>query len=190
MTLFFSFFEKKSVCDSVTAEAQICARETLDAASSDDDGQYSRKRSNGEIGRKRRVVFDYSDDEDDNENVVSLASPDPPKRQPILGSIPETKNLDLEKKNLNFEEKKGDKLEIKKQKTTENASRAGLKVDSEAARKNNMITGISSSEKIQSHTSEGLKDQYKNQASDTASTSPKRKKVLKTRIDERGREGT
>lgn len=177
--------------DSVTADAQISAREALDAASSDDDEQYSRKReSNGEISRKRRVVFDFSDDEDDNENVVSLASPDPPKRQPVLDSTDETKNLAVEEKKLNFEEKKGEKLEIKKQKTTESDSRAQLKVDSEAASKN-INTMISSSEKIQSHILEGLEDQHKkNQASDAAHTSPKRKKVLRTRIDERGREGT
>lgn len=175
----------------VTADAQISAREALDAASSDDDGQYSRKReSNGEISRKRRVVFDFSDDEDDNENVVSLASPDLPKRQPVLDSTDETKNLAVEEKKLNFEEKKGEKLEIKKQKTTDSDSRARLKVDSEAASKN-INTRISSPEKIQSHILEGLEDQHKkNQASDAAHTSPKRKKVLRTRIDERGREVT
>lgn len=181
----------KILFDSVTADAQISACEALDAVSSDDDGQYSRKReSNGEISRKRRVVFDFSDDEDDNENVVSLASPDPPKRQPVLNSTDETKNLAVEEKKLNFEEKKGEKLDIKKQKTTESDSRARLKVDSEAASKN-INTKISSSEKIQSHVLEGLEDQHKkNQASDAAHTSPKRKKVLRTRIDERGREGT
>ncbi|XP_058095507.1 uncharacterized protein LOC131240959 isoform X1 [Magnolia sinica] len=175
----------------ITADAQICAREALDNISSDDDGQAinCKRESNGESNRKRRVVFDYSDDEDDCEKVVSLASPDPPKSQPILESKCNVKNMVLEKKELNFEEKKGDKLEIKQEKRTEIDSGLRLKEDSEAASKSKN-GGISFSEKIQTHASEGINDKKKDTETSAASTSPKRRKVLKTRIDERGREVT
>ncbi|GFP90907.1 DNA polymerase delta subunit 3 [Phtheirospermum japonicum] len=64
------------------AEAQICARESVEDGSSDEDGQeFNVKRaSNGESSRKRRVVFDYSDEEDEYQDAVNLASPDPPKK--------------------------------------------------------------------------------------------------------------
>ncbi|KAL0399490.1 UNVERIFIED_CONTAM: Gamma-glutamyl hydrolase 2 [Sesamum radiatum] len=68
-----------------SAEAQICARESAEYGSSDEDGQdFNIKRtSNGEGGRKRRVVFDYSDEEDEYRDAISLASPDPPKKSTL-----------------------------------------------------------------------------------------------------------
>eukprot|EP00262_Sarcandra_glabra_P018094 TRINITY_DN6405_c1_g1_i2.p1 TRINITY_DN6405_c1_g1~~TRINITY_DN6405_c1_g1_i2.p1 ORF type:complete len:437 (-),score=115.48 TRINITY_DN6405_c1_g1_i2:139-1449(-) len=175
----------------ITAEAQICAREAADTVSSDDDGHdiNCKRDSNGGSSRKRRVVFDFSDDEDDNENVVSLASPDPPKKQPILDSKCNTENLVLEKKDLNFE-REGGKLEIKQEKTAEIDFGLPLKEDAEGASKSK-TSGSSFSKRIQSHISEGGADNNKkDKATDAASTSPKRRKVLKTRIDERGREVT
>ncbi|XP_077227771.1 DNA-directed DNA polymerase [Tasmannia lanceolata] len=163
----------------VTAEAQICAREALDDGSSDDEGKdINYKRDlNGESSRKRRVVFDFSDDEDDYENVVSLASPDPPKKEPNTESKCKTENLVLEKKDLNFGELKGKKSEIKQEKATESISGSSPKEDLGGASKGK--------------TSEGLNEKSKTGERDSAaSTSPKRRKVLKTRIDERGREVT
>ncbi|KAK6157070.1 hypothetical protein DH2020_011318 [Rehmannia glutinosa] len=54
-----------------SAEAQICARESVDNGSSDEDGQdFNVKRtSNGESSRKRRVVLDYSDEEDEYQDA-------------------------------------------------------------------------------------------------------------------------
>lgn len=173
----------------VNAEAQICAQEALDTASSDDDGQLICKReSNGEGTRKRRVVFNDSDDEDDYENIVNLASPDVPKRQPILDLKPEVGNSDVEKDNLNVV-KNEENLEIKK----ENASKSdsGLLLEDSKAASKSKITKTTSPEKIQSHSLAGLDHTHKrDKASDAETTSPKRKKVLKTYIDERGREVT
>ena len=48
-----------------------------------------RIQSKGGSGKKRRVVFDMSDDENEDEmfgseNVISLASPEPPKQDLVL----------------------------------------------------------------------------------------------------------
>uniref|UniRef100_A0A804UL29 DNA-directed DNA polymerases n=1 Tax=Zea mays TaxID=4577 RepID=A0A804UL29_MAIZE len=49
-----------------TADAQICAKEEADGNSSDDEHGIKYKRgSTNANNRKRRVVFDYSDDEED-----------------------------------------------------------------------------------------------------------------------------
>ncbi|XP_038985125.1 uncharacterized protein LOC103707345 isoform X2 [Phoenix dactylifera] len=156
----------------VTADAQICAREAADAASSDDDVHIinCKRESNGANSRKRRVVIDFSDD--DEENVVSLASPDLPNGQ---------------KNNLDIEEQKrdilGDIQENVKGITSRSSSEADIRSESK-----NMIAGISLQQKTHDHAPERIAD--KNQSTSTATTSPKRKKVLKTRIDERGREVT
>ncbi|KAL3655364.1 Chaperone protein ClpB1 [Castilleja foliolosa] len=42
--------------------------------------QRVKRASYGESNRKRRVVFDYSDEEDEYQDAVHLASPDPPKK--------------------------------------------------------------------------------------------------------------
>ena len=65
-----------------TAEVQIYAHEAEDGDSSDDDGQSVtlRRSSNGEHSRKRRVVLDFSD-EDEFEDAINLASPDFPHKQ-------------------------------------------------------------------------------------------------------------
>lgn len=90
---------------SASAEAQICARESVEYGSSDEDGQdFNVKRtSNGEGSRKRRVVFDYSDEEDECRDAISLASPDPPKKSTLCSKgISNASGLDC---NLSFEEK-------------------------------------------------------------------------------------
>ncbi|KAF8413698.1 hypothetical protein HHK36_001690 [Tetracentron sinense] len=174
----------------VTAEAQICAHEAVDTISSDDDGKdinYKRT-SNGQSSRKRRVVFDFSDEEDDYENEVNLASPDSPRRKLSLDSKHDAKTSVLEKNNLNLEEHKEDKTKIKQEKATEKESSLPIKEDLVFARKGK-TTGISLLEKAKIHIPE--KDvNKKDKATDVAPNSPKRRKVLKTRIDERGREVT
>ncbi|XP_068643158.1 uncharacterized protein [Aristolochia californica] len=85
----------------VTADAQIHANEAVDGLSSEDEGHNAiyRRDSNGENNRKRRVVFDFSDEEDDYTNVVSLASQDPPKSNSTCDS---QKNLLVEEKDMNL----------------------------------------------------------------------------------------
>ncbi|KAL6997060.1 hypothetical protein U1Q18_007182, partial [Sarracenia purpurea var. burkii] len=90
-----------------SAEAQIVAREaTVDTSSSDDDGQdFNFKRaSNGGGSRKRRVVFNFSDEEDEYKDAVNLASPDPPKSQSFLDKQ-SVKSAFSEKENLGIDNK-------------------------------------------------------------------------------------
>ncbi|XP_039170321.1 uncharacterized protein LOC104451548 [Eucalyptus grandis] len=83
----------------VSAEAQICAHEAAEL-NSDDEGQdvNVKRTSKTESGRKRRVVFDFLDEEDENEDAVNLASADFPKAQSILASKESAKELVSEKK--------------------------------------------------------------------------------------------
>lgn len=164
-----------------SAEAQICAQESIECGSSDEDGQdFSVKRaSNGEGTRKRRVIFDYSDEEDEYQNAVNLASPDLPKK-----STPCTKDsskaFGLES-NLCFKDNE-DKPKINKTEANVKANQhLGEKVSSLS--KGNE-TEYLISEKATSHTPK-LEASIKDKVVDTV---PKRRKVLKTRIDERGRE--
>lgn len=138
----------------VSAEAQLCAVEAVEAGGSDDDVNFKRG-SNGEGSRKRRVVFDYSDDdEDDNEPEVNLASPDLPIEQ---------------------------KEDIKpKVEATEPLREAASSV---VESKN---TKVSPSVNTQTHSP----GNDVNKMSDPAPNPSKRKKVLKSWIDERGREVT
>lgn len=213
----------------VCAEAQVCAREAVESGNSDDDDRdFNFKRaSNGEGNRKRRVVFDFSDEEDEYKDVVSLASPDPPKSKSSLDSKQSSKASVVEKSSLNFNELKEAKPKEKEEKYIRMESNQLLREESldVSKGKNNGISssdkihssnsekdactkdkltgaapksssivskgknsGISSSNKIQSCIPEEGAD-AKDKVTDAAPNSPKRRKVLKTRIDERGREG-
>lgn len=167
------------------ADAQICSREEIEHESSDDEGQgVNIKRScNGEAGRKRRVVFDYSDEEDEYKDAVNLASPDPPKKQSVLDSKQSSHSLDLEKNKLNFEEEKEYKPNFK------DIQEADRKPNEESlALSKSNTTKTSSLEKDMKHVP-AVDTTVKNKTADAAPKSPKRRKVLRTRIDERGREG-
>ncbi|KAL7129424.1 hypothetical protein ABFS83_13G065200 [Erythranthe nasuta] len=147
------------------AEAQICVRESVDYGSSEEDGQdFNVKRtSNGEGGRKRRVVFDYSDEEDEYRDAVSLSSPDPPKKSSLCNS--------------SFEENENKrKIKEVKQEDVEKVSAMSK------GKKNESPT----SDKPQSPVLE-IDPSVKGKLTDGV---PKRRKVVKTRIDERGREVT
>lgn len=169
-----------------SADAQICAREEIERESSDDEGQcVNIKRSgNGEVGRKRRVVFDYSDEEDEFKDAVHLASPDPPKKKSMLDSKQCSYSSDFEKSKLNFEEEKEDELNFKDR--TE-ADRKSKEETSSFSNHNTMKS--SSPEKAIDHVP-AVDTIVKDKTRDAAPHAPKRKKVLKTRIDERGREVT
>ncbi|XP_019249472.1 PREDICTED: uncharacterized protein LOC109228738 isoform X2 [Nicotiana attenuata] len=157
--------------------AQICTPEVVeDRVSDDDDQQVSiRRTSNGEGNRKRRVIFDFSDEEDEFKDAVNLASPDPPKQKSILGSKQSPSTLELEKQ------------EVKKAKeaSTKSHEREREPLPTSESEKSK----LSSSDMISEHVS--LKNAtVKDEVADAAPVSPKRRKVLKTRIDERGREVT
>ncbi|KAM0856416.1 hypothetical protein ACQ4PT_049157 [Festuca glaucescens] len=165
----------------VTADAQICAKEEADADSSDDERSAHYKRaSSGSSIRKRRAIFDCSDDDDD---FVAIATPEPAKqcaRKPVTEAAQDNKS----------EQKK---MEIK-QETASDVKAFTKGLDSELAsecktKSDNGIShsGITLKEKSNNPPTEENK---KDKAPEAASTSPKRRKVLKTRIDERGREVT
>ncbi|MQL81002.1 hypothetical protein Taro_013464, partial [Colocasia esculenta] len=160
------------------------AHEALNSISSDDEGQnISCKESNGGVGRKRRVVFDFSDDEDE-ENIVSLASPEPPHAE----SSKKGAELEKSQTNLNFDDQK--RVEVKQEKTSASNHTSSSRGEFEESMKNetsgNAITDKAQDLDLEKHTESKKRDQAKN----SISTPPKRKKVLKTRIDERGREVT
>lgn len=69
----------------------------------DEDVKVVKIRSNGEGNRKRRVVFDFSDEEEEYKNAGNLASPDPPKVKPSSGLKSCSNTMEKDKNNLNFE---------------------------------------------------------------------------------------
>lgn len=176
--------------DAVSAEAQICAREAVEGASSDEDGQDAnfKRASNGDGGRKRRVVFDFSDEEEEFEDAVNLASPDPPKGKSCIVSKQSPKPLVPDKINLISDQQKQDKPKVKEEKSSNRESNLSPREDSSVLSKGKN-NGISSSDKIAGGVPE-IDVNKKDKVTDAAPNSPKRRKVMKTRIDERGREVT
>lgn len=166
-----------------TADAQICAKEEADADSSDDEQgvKYKRGSSNAN-NKKRRAVFDFSDDEEDD-NIVSIASPEIPEQcapDPVTETAEDT---EVNQKNL---EKKDD--EPNNEKGCSRGEDSDITSECKTKSANNMIhSGITLKEKSCDPPINGNKQ---NPTAEPASTSPKRRKVLKTRIDERGREVT
>ena len=136
--------------------------------------------------RKRRVVFDFSDEDEDEDDVVSLASPDFPNKQSSLDSTPNDKKTS-EKTTLNFDSQEENKSTVKEERATDQKARLPLRENVSAISKCTN-TGKSSSEKLQSGAPEVHLS--KHSVNNPPPCSPKRRKVMKTRIDERGREGT
>ncbi|KAL6627228.1 hypothetical protein ACP70R_030954 [Stipagrostis hirtigluma subsp. patula] len=166
-----------------TADAQICAKEEADVDSSDGEQGIKYKRgSNGANNRKRRAVFDYSDDEEED-NITSIASPEPPVQ---LATSPATEAAEDTKANeKNLENKQEVSNSVKD-------CSGGMDSDftSECKTKGaNTVnhSGITLKEKS---SDPAVNDSKQDRNAEAASTSPKRRKVLKTRIDERGREVT
>ncbi|KAK2992537.1 LOW QUALITY PROTEIN: hypothetical protein RJ640_004311, partial [Escallonia rubra] len=171
-----------------TAEAQIFAREAVENENSDDDDGENvkfKRASNGEGSRKRRVVFDFSDDEDECKDAVSLASPDPPKSKSSINPQESSKSALLQKNNLNFVEQNKDDLMVKEETNIESKKL----FTKESVVSNDKESGISSSDKIESRIPQN-DAVMKGEVINVAPNSPKRKKVFKTCIDERGREVT
>ncbi|XP_028755473.1 uncharacterized protein LOC114714855 isoform X1 [Neltuma alba] len=164
-----------------SADAQISAREAGDGGSSDNDSQHFtlRKSSAGERSRKRRVVLDFSDE--DEEDVISLASPELPKGQTSQdhkhddkGSLENGISNNMQTDNM---------CKVKEENTNQSPREDGSVISK--------CTNIGKSSADKTHSgapevSVNKKDNLEN----TVPCSPKRRKVLKTRIDERGREVT
>ncbi|KAH9779160.1 DNA polymerase delta subunit 3 [Citrus sinensis] len=175
----------KSKPNSAPADGNVDFQVLLDVSNEDDAEDVNfRRASNGEGKRKRKVVFDLSD-EDEYEDAVNLASPDLPKGQSSLAPEQSKKVLVTEKPNLIFDELIEDKPKVKEEKATDlepNQSEDSSVVSTRT------ITETSITEKIQKCVPE--KDVHKDKVADSSAQSPKRRKVVKTRIDERGREVT
>ncbi|KAL9232477.1 hypothetical protein vseg_007587 [Gypsophila vaccaria] len=173
-----------------SADAQICAIEKSEAVSSDDDEPdvNFRRASNGDGGKKRRVVIDDSDEEDFM-NAVNLGSPDPPKGKSFL-EVKQKNETPIMENNL-FSDKQEDTMPIKKEEKVSDSERNNpFKKDFAALDKGKKVNAVSSEEKEVPDRATDVSTSKKNKATDPAPGSPKRKKVLKTRIDERGREVT
>ncbi|KAJ1441630.1 DNA-polymerase subunit Cdc27 [Sesbania bispinosa] len=164
-------------------DAQTCAHEAGEGDSGDDDKQdvTIRRSSN----RKRRVVFDFSD-EDEDEEAINLASPDFPNKQSSLDSRQSDKKSS-EKATLDFESQKENKSRVKDERATEQKAHQPLREDVSVMSKCTS-TGKSSTEKLQHCAPEICVN--KDSVKKATPGSPKRRKVMKTRIDERGREVT
>ncbi|KAL1537687.1 hypothetical protein AAHA92_30174 [Salvia divinorum] len=184
---------------SVSAEAQICARESAEHEISgdddDDDKAFSARRtSNGEGSRKRKVVFNYSDEEDEYDNAISLGSPDPPKKSTLCSK--ESLNAFASECNLSFGVKEN-KPKAKEEK--EHVAKANPKVKEEKESdvkakpqvKEEKESDVKAKPRVKEEKVSDVKaNQHLGEKVATASDVPKRRKVVKTRIDERGREVT
>ncbi|KAM7250561.1 hypothetical protein ACFE04_022444 [Oxalis oulophora] len=173
----------------VSAEAQISAREEVDNASSDDDGQnVNFKRAlNGENGRKRRIVMDYSDEEENYEDAVNLSSPDSPKTKSCSESKHSMETVGIENNSLKCDDRKENEVNVKEQeKATKLESNQPPKEKLSVTK--NTDANASPSEEIPSSNLES--NEIRKGTIKAAPNSPKRRKVLKTRIDECGREVT
>lgn len=160
----------------------------VEGLSSDDDVHdiNVKRASNGEGTRKRRVVFDFSDDE--YEDVINLASPETVEGKSGQ-ALKESINISVpEKSNLNFDEQVEDKLKVKEEIAINSGLGQLLQEDSSVIRNRNGRMGISPTEKKNYCVPENDLNKEDKQIK-AAPNSPKRKKVLKIRIDERGREG-
>ncbi|KAF3442380.1 hypothetical protein FNV43_RR16296 [Rhamnella rubrinervis] len=170
-----------------SAEAQICAREAVEGVSSDDDVHdiNVKRASNGEGTRKRRVVLDFSDD-DEYEGAVSLASPDIVEGKSGQKLKESVDTLVPEKSNLNFDEQVEDKPKVKEEMGINKKSNQPLEEDSSVVSKDRIMGPTEKKNNCIPENDINEKDKSTKAAPD----SPKRRKVLKTHIDERGREIT
>ena len=160
----------------VSAEEKICAREAVEGASSDEDDQDAnfKRASSGDGGRKRRVVFDFSDEEE-FEDAVNLASPEPPKGKSCTVSKQNTKPLVSDKINLSFDQEKQDKPKVKEEKLSNRESNRSTREDSSVLSKGKN-NAISSTDKIPGGVPEIDVDK-KDKVTDPPPSSPKRRKL-------------
>lgn len=127
-------------------------------------------------------------DEEDYENAVNLGSPDPPKGQSFVGSKPknQTIDIDIDKRTLNFDEKRECKTKVKEEKTADVEVKHPPKKDFSIGKS----PSVRAPKVIIHERTDGVATSNKKKGPDSVLGSPKRRKVLKTQIDERGREVT
>ncbi|XP_021769781.1 uncharacterized protein LOC110734031 isoform X1 [Chenopodium quinoa] len=169
-----------------SADAQISVLENLEAASSDDESNVNFKRASNDGGKKRRVVLDDSDEED-FETAVNLGSPDVQSTKSSQDSKQKSRTSDKEKSVLNFDKQDDCKPVVKEEKEVDGAGHYAKEEFSALYMGKNVRNA--NSEKVHGKTPD-IDMSSKNKAPEAASSSPKRRKVLKTHIDERGREVT
>ncbi|XP_010417471.1 PREDICTED: uncharacterized protein LOC104703199 isoform X2 [Camelina sativa] len=142
--------------------------------SDDENEDVNFKRAPKSENRKRKAIFDFSDEE--YEDVISLASPSSPKVNSRPDGELNSEDSGPEKPDAGVSrEVKSDEPEVSKEDREKTAS-----IDASTT---------SSMEKIQAVGSEAEVNPSKGRITEAPSL-PKRKKTLKTRIDERGREVT
>ncbi|KAE9585129.1 putative DNA polymerase subunit Cdc27 [Lupinus albus] len=163
-----------------TQSAEIHACEAGEGDSGDEDNHINvavRRSTN-----RRRVVFDFSDEDED---AVSLASPEPIKQSSEDARQNDKKSS--EKATLNFDKPVESKSKVEEETECDQIANQPWREDLSVINKCTR-TGKSSIEKLQSHTPEIIVN--KDSQNNAASCSPKRRRVMKTKIDERGREVT
>lgn len=171
----------ENIGNSGGADAQISAHESAKMNSDDEDMSF-RRASNGEIGRKRKVVFDFSDEENEFEDAISLASPEFPKAKSHIESKVKTETSAIESDT--HDESKQVQMKVEKEKQVDKEPKQPFQEDISSL-KGGTKSSASSLEEKQGY----VKLESSGKVTRAAPSSPKRKKVLKTRIDERGREG-
>ncbi|XP_024008316.1 uncharacterized protein LOC18008070 isoform X2 [Eutrema salsugineum] len=170
----------KTEDDSATIEvknhdhsAQKLSLDPKNKGGSDDETRdVNCRRASKTDNRKRKVIFDYSDEE--YEDVISLASPSSPKINSCPDSEQNTKDSGAEKPDADIaREIKTDEPEASEE------DRQKIVSDDTCGVRKNEKPVASSMEKIQA-----------NPSKERITDAPKRKKVLKSWIDDRGREVT
>ncbi|KAL5647790.1 hypothetical protein ACJX0J_042145, partial [Zea mays] len=169
-----------TVVESVAAtlDAQICAKEEADGDSSNDEQRIKYKReSTNANNRKRRAVFDFLDD-DEVDNIISIASLEVPKQRIPDPVIETAEGAEVNQKNL---ENKDDVP------NTEKGSSMGVDSDFTSECKTKTVNTMNHSGiTLKENSSDPpVSNKKQDSAVEPASTTPKRRKVLKTRIDER-----
>ncbi|GKV02134.1 hypothetical protein SLEP1_g14606 [Rubroshorea leprosula] len=174
--------KSKSTC-APAADPPICVHEAAEEGGMDDDAYDVNFKgvSNGEGNRKRKVVLDFSD-EDEYEDAINLASPDPPKE------LENAKILASEKANLIVDKPKENEPNVKEERTTNGEPNKLLGKETSVAGKSTNGEKCSPTKNENQLSESGMNK--KDKVTGAVPNSPKRKKVMKTRIDERGREVT
>ncbi|KAE9590578.1 putative DNA polymerase subunit Cdc27 [Lupinus albus] len=160
------------------AETYACEAGEDDNGDDDNHMGVSLRRSTN----RRRVVFDFSDEDED---AVNLASPEPIKQSPLDSRQNDKKSS--EKATLKFDKQIESKSRVNEETESDQKANQPWREDLSVISKCTS-TRKPSTEKVESRAPEILVN--KDSPNNTAPCSPKRRRVMKTRIDERGREVT
>lgn len=161
----------------------------MDGASSDEDCEDANFKRTSDVdgSKKRKVVFYFSDEEEEFKDAVNLGSPEPPKRKLSMVLEQNTESSVPDKINLNLDQQNKDKPKVKEERSSQKESSPSSREDPPvlSKRKNNEISSL---DKVPGGVPE-INANKKDKVTDAAPNSPRRRKVMRTRIDDRGREG-